>query len=44
VVLGEVDGLDLERRRVLLGLTADGASPGKIEYDSLVVAAGASHS
>jgi NADH:ubiquinone reductase (H+-translocating) len=37
VVRGEVSGLDLERRRVLL----DGG--GAIGYDSLVVAAGAAH-
>src|SRR5687767_12225971 len=36
VVLGEVSGFDLERRRVLLEQSA-------IDYDTLVVAAGAEH-
>jgi NADH:ubiquinone reductase (H+-translocating) len=36
VVLGEVSGFDLERRRVLVG-------EGGIDYDTLVVAAGAEH-
>jgi NADH dehydrogenase len=36
VVLGEVSGFDLERRRVLVGES-------RIDYDTLVVAAGAEH-
>jgi NADH:ubiquinone reductase (H+-translocating) len=44
VLLGDVEGFDLERRRVLLGRKADGSEGGELEYDSLVVAAGASHS
>jgi NADH:ubiquinone reductase (H+-translocating) len=39
VVLGEVSGFDLRRRRVLL----DGGNTTAIEYDTLVVAAGAAH-
>ena len=39
VVLGEVSGFDLRRRRVLL----DGGESAAIDYDTLVVAAGASH-
>ncbi|MDQ4025110.1 MAG: FAD-dependent oxidoreductase, partial [Actinomycetota bacterium] len=38
VVLGDVSGFDLRRRRVLL----DGGESGAIDYDTLVVAAGAS--
>ncbi len=44
VVLAEVAGFDLERRRVLLGRQANGAESGALAYDSLIVAAGASHS
>jgi NADH dehydrogenase len=39
VVLGDVRGFDLRRRRVLL----DGNAGGGIDYDTLVVAAGAGH-
>jgi NADH dehydrogenase len=44
VVMAEVVGIDLERRRVLLGHQAHHAEEGEIAYDSLIVAAGARHS
>jgi NADH dehydrogenase len=44
VMLAEVAGFDLERRRVLLDRTASGSGDLEIPYDTLVVAAGARHS
>jgi len=44
VILAEVEGFDLDRRRVILGRQANAAAGGELPYDSLVVAAGASHS
>src|ERR1700756_2635141 len=44
VVMAEVVGFDLDRRRVLLGRQAHQADSGEHEYDSLIVAAGARHS
>src|SRR5207244_567236 len=44
VVMADVVGFDLERRHVLLGRQANGAPSGELPYDSLIVAAGASHS
>jgi NADH dehydrogenase len=43
VVLGEVHGFDLGRRRVLLDRPATDAEDAALEYDTLVVAAGAGH-
>ena len=43
VVLGEVTGFDLDARQVLLERVAGDAEPTAIAYDTLVVAAGASH-
>ena len=43
VVLGEVTGFDLDARQVLLERMAGDAEPTAIAYDTLVVAAGASH-
>jgi NADH dehydrogenase len=43
VVLGEVRGFDLERHHVLLERMADGEARAPLEYDTLVVAAGAAH-
>jgi NADH dehydrogenase len=43
VVLGEVSGFDIERRRVLLDRSANEDEDVEIPYDTLVVAAGASH-
>jgi NADH:ubiquinone reductase (H+-translocating) len=43
VVMGEVAGFDLERRHVLLGRTANGEGRAPLAYDTLVVAAGATH-
>jgi NADH dehydrogenase len=43
VVLGEVSGFDLDGKRVLLGRTANGDSGAAIPYDTLIVAAGATH-
>jgi NADH:ubiquinone reductase (H+-translocating) len=43
VVMGEVQGIDLEARRLSVGAAGDGAGR-EIEYDTLVVAAGAGHS
>jgi NADH:quinone reductase (non-electrogenic) len=43
VVLGEVGGFDLERRHVLLERMANGEARAPLEYDTLVVAAGAAH-
>jgi NADH dehydrogenase len=43
VVLGEVKGFDLARRRVLVGSMPNGGS-GEIPYDSLVVAGGSHYS
>ena len=43
VVMGEVLGIDLEARRLSVGAVGDGAGR-EIEYDTLVVAAGAGHS
>lgn len=44
VMLAEVAGFDLARRRVLLDRTASGAGGREVPYDSLIVAAGARHS
>ncbi|MEW6581317.1 MAG: NAD(P)/FAD-dependent oxidoreductase [Actinomycetota bacterium] len=44
VVLAEVSGFDLERRRVLVDRTASGHGAIEVPYDTLVVAAGARHS
>jgi NADH dehydrogenase len=44
VVMAEVVGFDLAQRKVLLGRKADRSEGGALEYDSLVVAAGARHS
>jgi NADH dehydrogenase len=44
VVLAEVTGFDLASRQVLLGHLPNEADSGALEYDSLIVAAGASHS
>jgi NADH dehydrogenase len=44
VVMAEVVGFDLARRRVLLGHQAHKAQTGELAYDSLIVAAGARHS
>lgn len=44
VVMAEVVGIDLERKRVLLGHQAHHAEEGEIAYDALIVAAGARHS
>jgi NADH dehydrogenase len=41
VVLGEVTGFDLDRRRVRLGRAGDGSEGREIPYDTLIVAAGA---
>ena len=43
VVLGAVAGFDLEGRRVLLERLANGEEGAAIDYDTLVVAAGATH-
>jgi NADH dehydrogenase len=40
VVLGEVTGLDLESRSVLIGAMPESGEPRAIPYDSLIVAAG----
>jgi NADH:quinone reductase (non-electrogenic) len=44
VLMADVTGFDLENRRVLLGRQANLADEGELEYDSLIVAAGARHS
>jgi NADH dehydrogenase len=44
VVMAEVVGFDLERRRVMLGNQAHKAQSGELPYDSLIGAAGARHS
>jgi NADH:quinone reductase (non-electrogenic) len=44
VLMEEVTGFDLDRRRVLLASDEGHASPSEIEYDTLVVAAGSSYS
>ncbi len=44
VMLDEVTGFDLDRRRVLLTTDELHAAPPSIEYDTLVVAAGSSYS
>ena len=44
VVMGEVERIDLGARRVALGRVGDGSRPREIEYDTLIVAAGAGHS
>jgi NADH:ubiquinone reductase (H+-translocating) len=44
VMLAEVAGFDLDRRRVILDRTASGAGDVEVPYDSLIVAAGARHS
>ncbi len=44
VVLAEVTGFDLKRRRVLLATHKHEAAPDELEYDTLVVAAGSSYS
>jgi NADH dehydrogenase len=44
VVMADVIGVDLQRRRVLLGHQANHAQSGELPYDSLIVAAGARHS
>ena len=44
VVLGDVDGFDLDRREVLLASDAEGEQPRPIPYDTLVVAAGSTYS
>jgi NADH dehydrogenase len=43
VLLAEVAGFDLDRRRVLLGRQANGPDAGELAYDSLIVGGGASH-
>jgi NADH dehydrogenase len=44
VVMAEVLGFELDKRRVLLGRQANLAEAGYLPYDTLVVAAGARHS
>ena len=44
VVLADVAAIDLPGRRIRLRGQAGGAGPGELTYDSLVVAAGATHS
>jgi NADH:ubiquinone reductase (H+-translocating) len=44
VALAAVTGFDLEARKVLLAPDPDGTTPGEIEYDTLIVAAGSSYS
>ena len=44
VVMGEVHGFDLDRRRVVLDALPDGESGIEIEYDTLVVAGGSRYS
>lgn len=44
VLMAEVVGFDCDQRQVLLGSQANGADGGKLAYDSLIVAAGATHS
>lgn len=44
VILAEVAGFDLDRRRVILDRTASGSGDVEVPYDSLIVAAGARHS
>jgi NADH:ubiquinone reductase (H+-translocating) len=44
VVMGEVEAIDLGGRRVTLASPGDGSGRREIEYDTLVVAAGAGHS
>jgi NADH dehydrogenase len=44
VVLGEVTGFDLARRRVLLGRVANGGRGETLAYDTLVVAGGSQYS
>ena len=44
VVMAEVAAIDLAGRRVRLRGSADGAGPGELAYDTLIVAAGAAHS
>jgi NADH:quinone reductase (non-electrogenic) len=44
VLMADVRGFDLENRRVLLGHKANLEEGGELEYDSLIVAAGARHS
>jgi NADH dehydrogenase len=43
VLLAEVAGFDLERRRVILGRQANGDAGEELEYDSLIVGGGSSH-
>ncbi|MEA2168921.1 MAG: hypothetical protein QOF76_2221 [Solirubrobacteraceae bacterium] len=44
VVLGDVEGFDVEQRLVLLASDAQGDHPDPIPYDTLVVAAGSAYS
>ena len=44
VVMGEVTGLDLERRQVVLAPEVDGLEPQTLPYDTLVVSGGSSAS
>ncbi|HEX4690713.1 MAG TPA: NAD(P)/FAD-dependent oxidoreductase [Solirubrobacteraceae bacterium] len=44
VLMAEVSGLDLDRRRVVLRPSVDGLGEDTVPYDTLVVAAGASYS
>jgi NADH dehydrogenase len=44
VMMAEVVDFDVDRRRVLLGRQAHQAQDGELEYDTLIVAAGARHS
>ena len=44
VVLAEVTGIDLQRRRIRLRAQANGEPVDDLAYDSLIVAAGAAHS
>ena len=44
VVLGEVTGFDVDRRRVIVAGTPDGEGPREVQYDSLIVAAGSERS
>ena len=43
VVMGDVAGFDVERRRVLLDALPNGAHSAELPYDTLIVSAGASH-
>jgi NADH:ubiquinone reductase (H+-translocating) len=44
VALAAVTGFDLEARKILLAPDPDGTTPGEVEYDTLIVAAGSSYS